>query len=123
MKIGEAIRQGDVLLVRVPNSAVTERDRPVPRDAQDRVVVAVGESSLHVHGFRAPGVCLLVREGTGDSVVSRLLRVESEALLETFGGELAPGKPRHEPLRVPPGTYRQLVEREWTGEQVRDAED
>jgi hypothetical protein len=117
-KSGDCIRQGDVLLVRATKAAVTKAHREVPRE-NGQVVLAVGETSLHAHVMRDPGVCLLSREGVSD----RVLTVADLCDLELEGGEAAPGIPRHNPIPVPPGTYIVRTQREWTGEEVRNAQD
>lgn len=116
--VGDCIRQGDVLLIRATKSAVTAEHREVPRE-RARVVLAIGESSLHAHVMRDPGVCLLSREGVSD----RVLTVMDLCDLELEGGESSPGVPRHGTIAVAPGTYIVRVQREWTGEQVRNAAD
>jgi hypothetical protein len=118
MKKGDCVRQGDVLLIRTTKSAVTKAHMEVPCE-RGRVVLAIGESSLHAHVMRGPGVCLLYREGVSD----RVLTVVERCLLELEGGESAPGVPRHAPVAVPPGTYIVRTQREWTGEEVRNAVD
>jgi hypothetical protein len=117
-KTGDCIRQGDVLLIRADRSAITKEHKAVPRDG-GRVVLAIGESSLHAHVMRDPGVCLLSREGISD----RVLTVMDMCDLELEGGESAPGIPRHGAIHVPPGTYIVRTQREWTGEEVRNAAD
>ena len=116
---GQPGRQGDVLLVRVAESAVTAEHKPVPRE-NGAVILALGESSMHAHVFRDPGVCMLRREGVD---VEPLLTVESLCDLVTEGGEMAPGVPRHPPIPVPPGTYRIITQRQWSGEEVRPVGD
>lgn len=118
MKAGDCFRQGDVLLVRMTKKEIGKEYREVPRE-NGRVVLALGESSMHAHVFRDPGVCMLRREGTGDAVVTLL--VPSDLLTE--GGEIAPGRPRHDPVKVPAGTYRLIIQREWSGEEVRNVAD
>lgn len=115
---GQPGRQGDVLLVRVAKSAVTPAHKPVPRE-NGAVVLALGESSMHAHVFRDPGVCMLRSEGIGESVVT----VAELCDLVTEGGEMSPGVPRHPPIPVPPGVYRVVVQREWAGEDVRPVGD
>jgi hypothetical protein len=115
-KVGDCIRQGDVLLVRASKKEITAAHKEVPRE-RGRVVLAIGESSLHAHVMRDPGVCLLSREGISD----RVLTVKDLCDLELEGGEAAPGIPRHNPIPVPPGTYIVRTQREWTGEEVRNA--
>ncbi len=70
MKTGQLIRQGDVLLIRTTAKAVTPEHKEVPRDEHGRLVLAEGESSGHRHLFRAPGVCMLYREGEGDRILT-----------------------------------------------------
>lgn len=117
-KAGDTIRQGDVLLVRMTKSAITDKHREIPRE-KGRVILAIGESSMHAHVFRDPGVCMLRSEGIGDAVVT----VADLCDLVTEGGEPAPGVPRHAPIAVPPGTYRLVIQREWAGEEVRTVQD
>jgi hypothetical protein len=117
-KIGDTVRQGDVLLVRVGEKEITAQHKEVPRE-NGAVVLALGESSMHQHVFRDPGVCMLRSEGIGDAVVT----VKELCDLITEGGEIAPGRPRHDPVPVPPGTYRLVVQREWAGEEVRTVVD
>jgi hypothetical protein len=113
MATTKCFRQGDVLLIRTKKKAITAQYKQVPLD-QGRAVLALGESSMHRHVIRAPGVCMLAREGVGDRVVT----LDVESLLETEGGEMAPGVPRHPAIPVPPGTYRVVVQRSWSGQQV-----
>jgi hypothetical protein len=114
-KTGDTIRQGDVLLVRVTKAAVTKAHKPVPLE-RGRIVLADGETSLHQHVVRGDGVCLLQAEGVSD----RVLTVGAElAQLLTEGGELGPGIERHGAIPVPPGTYRVVIQREWSSEEVR----
>jgi hypothetical protein len=118
-KLGDCVRQGDVLLIRASSKEVTPEHRQVP--AQDgRVVVAVGETSLHAHVMRDPSVCMLAREGVSDRVITVGANLVA-LLLE--GGESAPGVPRHGAITVPKGTYVVRTQREWSGEEVRNAAD
>jgi len=118
MKIGDCVRQGDVLLMRAPKKAATGFTNKAMHE-QGRVVLAIGESSLHAHVMRDPGVCLLSREGISD----RVLTVLELCDLETEGGESAPGIPRHGAIPVSPGTYIVRTQREWTGKEARNASD
>ncbi len=112
-------RQGDVLLVKTTAKAITEAHREVPRE-NGAIVVALGETSMHAHVIRVPGVCMLSSEGVSD----RMLRVDiGIADLIVEGGELAPGVPRHGAIQIPKGTYRVVLQREWSGEGVVTAHD
>lgn len=47
-------RQGDIPLVPVPGERLPEHARPLPRDAQGRLVLALGEATGHAHAVAAP---------------------------------------------------------------------
>ncbi len=118
-KIGDCVRQGDVLLIRASAKTVTPHHHSVPREG-GRVVVAVGETSLHAHVMRDPSVCMLAREGVSD----RVLTVGADLVtLMLEGGESAPGVPRHGSIDVPGGTYIVRTQREWSGQEVLNAQD
>ena len=114
MKIGQSVRQGDVLVIRVSAKELTKDHVEVPR-VGGRLEIADGETSLHKHVIRTPGVCLLRREGISD----RVLTVGEEmAELITEGGERGPGLMRHPGIHIETGTYRVVIQREWSGKQV-----
>lgn len=114
------IRQGDVLPISTTDAEITPQHREVPREADGRLILAEGETSHHHHVVRGDGVCLLRAEGIND----RVLTVARDLCeLVTEGGEIAPGVARHTALSVPRGTYRVVLQREWTGEEVRNAQD
>ena len=118
-KIGEHVRQGDVLVIRGSRQEVTVHHKEMLRE-NGAVVVAVGETSMHAHVMRDPSVCMLAREGVSD----RVMTVGADLVnLILEGGESAPGVPRHGPIPVPKGTYVVRTQREWSGEEVRNAQD
>lgn len=118
-KAGDHVRQGDVLVERTTAEAITAAHVPAPR-VNGRVELADGESSMHKHVVREPGVCLLVAEGISDRVMTV---GEEMANLITEGGERGPGLMRHPGIAIPKGTYRVVIQREWTGEEVLDVAD
>jgi hypothetical protein len=120
MNTGECIAQGDVLLIRTTKKAVTAEHREVARDQHGRLILALGETSGHMHLFRAPGVCLLAREGVSD----RVLTVANlcELLHDQGAGTFVPTGD-HAPVPVPPGVYVVRTQREWSGEEAFDAQD
>ncbi|GAB2919332.1 hypothetical protein ACFMQL_20955 [Nonomuraea fastidiosa] len=48
-------RQGDILLVPVPEESAPTTLRPEPRDARGRMVLAYGEATGHAHAIAGPG--------------------------------------------------------------------
>ncbi|MFB4266042.1 hypothetical protein [Nonomuraea sp. GTA35] len=48
-------RQGDILIVPVPEESVPGGLRPEPRDARGRLVLAHGEATGHCHAIPGPG--------------------------------------------------------------------
>lgn len=107
MKIGETIRQGDVLLMRVADGTIPAGARPVARD-QGRVVLEWGESTGHSHAVAEPAAVLL-ESGTAEAV-ERWLRVGA-------GGATLVHE-EHGSIVLEPGTYRQA----WPFEYVSDEE-
>ena len=120
-EVGQHARQGDVLLERVDATAVTPEHKAEPRDPHGRVVLALGEASGHAHVLRAPGVCCLRREGTGD----RVLTVEDDVdLLHDMGGAAYVPTKEHSAIPVDGGgTYVVEPQRVWQGQGVRRAND
>src|SRR5580704_11966458 len=116
MKIGDIVFQGDVGLRRIAKMTVPADFKLVPRDEHDRVVLAYGETSGHAHVFRAPGVCMLRREGTGERVITLDLDAE---LLHDMGGATVALTGEHAPIDVPAGTYEVIQQCEWVGQGVQ----
>lgn len=112
------VRQGDVILVRVPR---------VPTDAEPAkvdgpaLVLAYGESSGHRHQLPARGNKLYQRGS------SRFLEIGSRggAWLKVTSDKGAPlPAERHTPVKLAPGNYRVVIQREWTVDQeIRRVED
>lgn len=111
------IRQGDIFLERIDKLPTDLAE--VPKE-QGATVLAYGETSGHRHQI-AHGAKLFKRAS------GRFLEVgaKSGAWLEVTtdrGAKLDP--PRHEPVKLPPGTYRITLQREWTAaDEVRQVAD
>lgn len=96
--MGPHYRQGDVLLVAVPN--IPEDARPLPRD-QGRVVLALGEATGHAHAIADPQAALLETE-----LGERFVHVLRE------GGVLLRHE-EHGPVLLPQGAYQVRRQREY----------
>lgn len=120
LKTGDAIAQGDVLLIKTTKAAITADHKQIAPDKHGRLVLAEGETSGHRHVFRDPGVCMLAREGVSDRVITvgnlcELLHDEGASTFVPTGD--------HAPVFVHPGTYIVRVQREWIGQGVQRAQD
>jgi len=93
------IRQGDLALIPIA--------RPPIQGTPRTETLAIGEDSGHAH------VLDCTRDGD-------LLTVTTESTLRV---EPAPLSWRHDPITVPPGTYRIVVQREWNAGEARDVQD
>ena len=91
-------RQGDVFLFPVATAPAATID--VPRD-NGRVVLAYGEVTGHAHAIAAPGATL-VRTKT------------DERFLSIVGAPAPLVHEEHATIEVAPGTYRVIIDREWT---------
>lgn len=114
-------RQGDVLIERID----TARDAGAEAVKADgkALVIALGESSGHRHQvIAAGGKNKLFRRG---SVQFLEVGARMGALLEVTTDRGAPiVPPRHDAVKLPPGTYRITTQREWSFEQeVRNVVD
>ena len=100
-------RQGDVYLVKV--------DEPIPTNAvpvqsdRGRLVLAYGEVTGHAHVIEDEDVELFT---TTADAVDRWLRVGPNGATLTHD--------EHGAIVLPPGTYRQRIQREYSPEQIRN---
>ena len=97
-------RQGDVLLCRVER--IPAKAQPIDAEG-DRVVLARGELSGHMHAFAASEAALFRQRRTGRvflQITSTGARLRHE---------------EHDPIRVPPGPYEVLRQREYVPGPVR----
>jgi len=95
---GGQYRQGDVLLVRVKEDVLSRPHRSVARDG-GRIVLAYGEATGHAHAVAEPEAELIELE-TGERflVTPRGVSLRHE---------------EHDPIELPPGTYRVVRQREY----------
>lgn len=97
-------RQGDVLLTRVEEKDVPAGFRIMPTEAR-QAVLAEGELTGHHHVLH--GLARYYAMPTG----GRLIEVIEPAELRH---QLADGsQAEHNPIRLPPGWYRQIQQREY----------
>jgi hypothetical protein len=102
-------RQGDILLLPVPEDAVPQEVRdlpPAPRDGRGRMVLALGEATGHAHAVRAPGVLLRA----ADPLAPDHLHLPS-------GGRLV--HEEHATISLPKGWFRVIRQREYVPGAVR----
>ena len=111
--------QGDLLIEKI--TKVPEGFVAVKPDQHGRHVVASGEATGHHHVLRAPGVCMLAREGISDRVVT--VGEEIAHLLHDQGMENYVPTLDHAPIALPKGTYNVIRQREWIGQGARRVQD
>lgn len=97
-------RQGDVLLVTCEADRSGETVPPGERGH----ILAEGEATGHAHTIHADDA-VMMRSGT-----ARHLRIVRPTMLR---------HDEHDPIKVPKGTYRVIIQREYTPEGVRNVED
>ncbi|GII57176.1 hypothetical protein Pth03_55650 [Planotetraspora thailandica] len=96
-------RQGDILIVPVPEEdlPVSARSLPeTPRDRRGRLVLALGEATGHAHAIPGPGTLLL----DPDPGRPGYLHLPS-------GGRLV--HEEHDAISLPRGWYRVIRQREY----------
>ena len=98
-------RQGDVLIVEVPEipSNAVKRRRP-----RGKLVLAYGEVTGHHHAIAEPDVELLeVREPVADDAAAR------RVFLSVMGGPALLTHEEHDTVTIPPGNYEVVIQREY----------
>lgn len=96
----QTYRQGDILLMRcgeIPLGACV-----VAPDGQ-RVILAYGERTGHVHAMAADRVCYYREDGSGGGA---FVKVTGQDAVDLTHDE-------HDTLAIPPGTYRIVQQREY----------
>jgi hypothetical protein len=112
--------QGDLLVVKI--DAIPEGFVESKRDAYGRLVVADGEATGHRHVVRQPNVCMLVREGISDKVLS--IGDDFIELMHDQGDESYVSTGDHDPVTIQgPGNFCVIRQREWVGQGVQRVED
>jgi hypothetical protein len=104
-------RQGDVLLIPVSSELMPAGARPVPRGAQGRLLLALGEATGHAHAVAARDAELLADPADVDR---RFLRIVSTSLLT---------HEEHRAIPLPPGLYRVARQREYSPDVIRHVAD
>lgn len=105
MRVGEMVRQGDVMLVRVADRG--QHGQPVKREA-GRLVLAHGEVTGHAHAVATQGAEMFWSE---DQVFLRLIE----------RGELT--HEEHDTITLDRGLYRVVRQREYSPEATRNVAD
>jgi hypothetical protein len=101
-------RQGDVLIVAIPESALPAKLVEVPKDA-GRVVLAYGEVTGHSHAIARS---------------ASLYRDENDArFLRVSGGGAKLKHEEHAAIAIPPGAYRVVIQNEYSPEEIRQVAD
>lgn len=103
------IRQGDVLLVPIPEQSMNISPKPSAvraRKSKGKIVLAVGETSAHEHTIDETDA-ELVRQG--ERILLTVLRETTLAVTDTRTGERLG---RHTPKTVMPGLYEVRTQRE-----------
>ena len=101
---GKQFRQGDILFVKINEDATGDE---VPRDNQNRVVVAEGEATGHCHAIHEDAV-----EMFRDQKLDRAWVVVKEATADVVHEE-------HDTITLDEGTWRIVYQRQYVRGQVR----
>ena len=113
MEIGQGIRQGDVLLIKVDK--LPERVREAPRDTSGRLVLEYGEVTGHAHA-------ILERNAVKYDILDAAERIVGQALVV----EDAPVTLTHEEHgahTIEPGIYQRWYQVDYDGEEERRVAD
>ncbi len=98
-------RQGDVLVIQ---KAIPAAAKPGKRD-KGRIVLAYGEVTGHAHAIASKAVKILEHEGT------RYIRVPKR------GADLS--HEEHGTIKLAPGEYQIVLQREYSPEEIRTVRD
>lgn len=113
MQIGQGIRQGDVLLVKVaeaPNVTLVERKR----DASGRLVVEYGETTGHAHA-------VLERDAVLYDIVLEAERIAGQVLQVAKPATIV--HEEHGPHTIEEGVYERWLQMEYDPEEERRVRD
>lgn len=102
------VRQGDVLLVRMDESEMSEEYTEVEPDGRGRLILAEGEATGHAHAVPAIAAALYVAQA------AMLLRVREATRLE---------HEEHAWIDLDPGLYRVVRQREYHPTELRRVAD
>lgn len=99
------VRQGDVLIERIPGKAKGDSVRP----ERGRLILARGEVTGHHHSIPASAGSLMLDEGgVMYLTIDQLTAVEHQ---------------EHAPIELKPGVYRVTRQREYTPQAIRTVSD
>lgn len=119
MKIGEHVRQGDVLIRKI--KAIPAAAREMKRDEHGRIVLAHGERTGHAHTFRDKGICSFTTLD-GDDVEFLLIGGSGGTLRHELIGGI---KAEHNEIGakvIDDGAYEQAGQYEHAPEPIRVAD-
>ncbi|MDP6532569.1 MAG: hypothetical protein QGH89_01900 [Candidatus Marinimicrobia bacterium] len=113
-------QQGDVLLAAVPEEEVTNhRDRYAVRTGNEdkKIILAEGEATGHHHRFEVasldPGVTVTAFHSKETWIRRRMTTAQFPEYIHIEGGSATLYHEEHNPLTLPPGTYRRSIVREF----------
>ena len=113
MEIGQGIRQGDVLLIKV--AVLPPHIREAGRDGNGWLVLEYGEVTGHAHAIVEPNATKYDILDAANRIVGQALVVE-DAPVTLIHEE-------HEPQLLPPGMYARWYQVEYDGEEERRVSD
>src|SRR5689334_10760214 len=97
-------RQGDVLLIPINNLPV----EAIEEKREERIVLAYGEVTGHAHAIHTKSAKTFVAND------NRYLRVVESTVLQ---------HEEHDPIKLPSGDYKVLIQKEYTPEEIRNVAD
>lgn len=125
MTIELIARQGDVYIFRAPDGDKPGEEIP---PTQKLVVLALGESTGHMHVVRGGTAKLFQRSETARTRGFDWAAGDRLLTIKGGGAELTHEKAgaltgEHATVNLPPGDYVVRIQREWTGEDERTVQD
>ena|SRR3990167_2652511 len=104
-------RQGDVLIVAIEKHVMPREGEPVARE-NGRLVLAHGEATGHAHVIK-DGRAALFRD---QKLAAIFMHISGD-------GPVALEHDEHETVRIPPGDYQIIRQREYSPEAIRNVAD
>lgn len=101
-------RQGDVLILRVENPDALQPGKKIAREG-GRVILAHGELTGHAHAIEAKSAKMFELDA-----VDRVLKLVRPVALT---------HEEHDTVKLPAGTYRVRLQREYSPESIRNVAD
>ena len=106
-------RQGDVLLLKVDEIP----EKAIKGEKEDLAILAYGEKTGHMHAIKSKDVDRYIENNNiyieicNTVILSHGLKKEIESKVEV-------GRD-HAPVKIPPGNYKIIIQREYTPEKIR----